>query len=63
MIAEEPICRICTVNPSEVADHIVERADGGAPFDRSNLQGACNRCNVAKGQRAAQARRKRRAAS
>lgn len=59
---EEPTCRIrthCDGARSEVADHIVEVEDGGAPFDRANLQGACHRCNVAKGQAAAQARRRR----
>lgn len=61
VIAEEPVCMIrlrCHGAPSQVADHIVERADGGALWDRANLQGACIRCNVAKGQRAAQARRR-----
>lgn len=61
---EEPICKIqirCAGDRSEVADHIVEIEDGGAPFDRANLQGACRRCNTAKGQLAAQARRARQA--
>lgn len=57
-LREEPTCRKCGA-PSEVADHIVELADGGAPFSRSNTQGLCNRCNVGKGQKAAQARRLR----
>lgn len=30
-------------------DHIVELADGGAPFDPANLQAACTSCNSAKG--------------
>lgn len=59
VLAEEPICRICRTRPSEVADHILELLDGGAPFDRSNLQGACTACNVSKGQKAAQRRRAR----
>jgi 5-methylcytosine-specific restriction enzyme A len=61
-LREEPTCRLrilCDGAPSEVADHIVEVEDGGAPFDRANTQGACHRCNVSKGQRAAQARRRR----
>lgn len=60
VILEEPTCRIrtrCNGDPSTVADHIVEVRDGGAPFDRANLQGACGRCNVSKGQYAAQRRR------
>jgi len=57
-LIEEPNCRICGA-PSEVADHIVELADGGAPFARTNTQGLCNRDNVSKGQKAAQARRQR----
>jgi len=62
VLQEEPICRLCHTNPSTVADHIVELLDGGAPYDRANLQGSCHRCNVAKGQRAAQRRRARDAA-
>jgi len=33
------------------ADHIVELADGGAPFDLRNLQAACMHCNLAKSHR------------
>lgn len=61
-ILEEPTCRlrlVCNGDPSTVADHRVALEDGGAPLDRANTQGACNRCNVSKGQREAQARRAR----
>lgn len=59
VIAEEPICHWCTVARSKVADHVVHLADGGAPYDRANVVGSCNACNVSRGQKAAQARRMR----
>lgn len=57
-LREEPTCRMCGA-PSEVADHIQELADGGAPFSRSNTQGLCRACNTGKGQRSTQARKRR----
>lgn len=39
-----------------VADHIVERADGGALYDQANGQCLCNAHNVLKGNRARAAR-------
>ena len=39
------------------ADHIVELEDGGEPFALENLQAACLRCNVAKGNKARGARK------
>ena len=44
---EEPVCRLCGRRPSQVADHVVERRDGGTD-DRGNLQGACWPCHSAK---------------
>lgn len=45
---EEPICRRCGVSPTYDVDHIVSIEDGGAPLDRSNLQGLCRRCHKIK---------------
>jgi 5-methylcytosine-specific restriction endonuclease McrA len=49
-LLEEPVCRRCG-RPSEVADHVVPIGPPfwGAPLDRSNTQGLCRGCNVAKG--------------
>jgi 5-methylcytosine-specific restriction endonuclease McrA len=33
------------------ADHIIELAEGGSPYDDSNLQAACVPCNSAKSNR------------
>jgi 5-methylcytosine-specific restriction endonuclease McrA len=39
---EEPFCRVSTcANPTTDIDHIIAVQDGGAPFDRNNLQGLC----------------------
>jgi len=57
VLAEEPVCHWCGTNRSTVGDHVVALADGGAPLDRANVVGACNGCNISRGQRAAQARR------
>ncbi|HVL49902.1 MAG TPA: HNH endonuclease signature motif containing protein [Actinomycetota bacterium] len=48
VMREEPYCRLCKVSPTTDVDHIVEAQDGGAPFDRSNLQGLCRPCHVRK---------------
>ena len=45
VIAEEPICRRCGVNPSTVAGHILPRSRGGTNA-RSNLRGLCASCNA-----------------
>ncbi len=52
------LCQIrrhkCRTRASEV-DHIVAVADGGAPFDPSNLRAACKPCNIgARNERVAQ---------
>jgi len=56
------VCQIrlpgCT-HRATVADHIVEREDGGADLELTNLQAACRRCNVAKRNTALAARAKR----
>jgi 5-methylcytosine-specific restriction protein A len=46
--AEEPICRHCQINASQMVDHIVALADGGTRLDRSNLQALCLRCHARK---------------
>lgn len=42
---------------ADTVDHVVELADGGAPFDPDNLVAACISCNVAKGNKARRARK------
>lgn len=58
-LTREPNCRDCG-NPATQVDHIVERADGGALHDPRNLQSLCTPCHLAKTQRAAQQRKRRR---
>lgn len=44
-----PLCEHCDLNgrltPGAVVDHIVERRDGGADYDHSNLQTLCHACH------------------
>jgi 5-methylcytosine-specific restriction enzyme A len=40
-------------------DHIVELEDGGAPLSLDNVQASCRSCNVAKGNKARDARLRR----
>lgn len=54
---EEPVCRRCKVTPTADVDHILELEDGGAPYDRTNLQGMCRPCHRIKTAEAARARR------
>lgn len=49
VLREEPVCHWCGRRPSTQADHVVELARGGAPYDRSNLVGACRQCNSRRG--------------
>lgn len=50
VLAEEPVCRICWEAPSTEVDHIVPLTDRlDLAMVRSNLQGACRRCNRRKG--------------
>lgn len=44
-IKREPQCRGCGSREHLQADHIVEIADGGSPFDESNLQTLCDTCH------------------
>jgi 5-methylcytosine-specific restriction enzyme A len=48
----------CTERATQ-GDHIVELEDGGEPFSLSNTQAACRACNVAKGNKARDARLRR----
>jgi 5-methylcytosine-specific restriction enzyme A len=57
---EEPECRSCG-RPSDETDHIVPLSDGGALWDRTNLQALCSDCHAAK-TRAENAKRNRRRA-
>ena len=47
-----PICQICEKNDKIVeavqVDHIIPLEQGGAAFDRDNLQSLCFRCHVIK---------------
>lgn len=58
--AHEPLCRHCAkagrITPAAVVDHIIERRDGGANYDPSNLQSLCHSCHNIKTQ---QERRRR----
>lgn len=47
---QEPDCRICG-QPTWCVDHIIAIADGGATWDRQNLQPLCRRCHARKSQR------------
>jgi len=65
VLVEEPICRECLkhgmVNPTEIADHIIPKAEGGTD-DRDNYQGLCSPHSKAKtAAEAARARKRRRA--
>lgn len=49
VLREEPLCRFCArageVVCATVVDHITPIADGGAPFNRANLQPLCASCH------------------
>jgi 5-methylcytosine-specific restriction protein A len=49
VIAEEPCCRACGSRERPCADHIVPVSQGGAIWDRRNLQRLCASCNGRKG--------------
>lgn len=53
--AEEPRCRLCDA-PASCVDHIVGIEEGGARWERSNLQSLCRRCHLLKSQREYRAR-------
>jgi 5-methylcytosine-specific restriction enzyme A len=52
----DPMCKLCQVRPSTIADHITALADGGAAYDMNNLQGICHQCNVVKTRQEVKAR-------
>lgn len=60
-IKANPLCSHCEsrgrIKAADVADHIVERRDGGADYDHANLQALCSSCHNTK---TAAERRKRR---
>lgn len=61
VLREEPLCRICSaehrISPTEVADHIKPKAEGGTD-ERDNYQGLCKPCHKVKTAReSARARR------
>lgn len=42
ILERDPICKICSVRPSQFCDHIVAKADLNGPAD---LQGVCGPCH------------------
>lgn len=52
VLARDPVCRICTVRPSTVADHIVPMTDD---HRLEALQGVCEPCHRLKTAREAAA--------
>lgn len=49
VLRDEPVCHWCKRRPATEADHLIELARGGDPFERSNLVGACKTCNSRRG--------------
>lgn len=47
IVKRDPICKICGIEPSTIADHIIPVAEGG-PDTLDNGQGVCSRCHDAK---------------
>ena len=51
-IKANPLCAHCDaqgrLKPADLVDHIVERRDGGADYDHSNLQSLCHQCHQKK---------------
>ncbi len=47
VLSEHPWCAACGRRANEV-DHVVRIADGGAEFDRDNLQPLCHDCHARK---------------
>lgn len=51
-LKRNPLCAHCgtrgRTKPADVADHIVERRDGGADYDHTNLQALCHSCHNTK---------------
>lgn|SRR5436190_21576924 len=45
VLAEQPICAICTERLSQEIDHIQPLSQGGAPYDRANVRGLCRDCH------------------
>lgn len=43
ILARDPVCKICHLRPSRMADHVISLRRGGSRLDR-NLQGACLSC-------------------
>lgn len=62
VLIEEPLCRACQaegrVSATTRADHIIPLAEGGTG-ERSNYQGLCHPCHVAKTARESARARKR----
>ena len=52
VLKEEPICRICGLNSSVTADHIIPVSKGGRTV-RENLRGVCKPCHDNRSQRQA----------
>lgn len=61
-LTTEPTCRACGSDERLQVDHITELADGGEPYDESNLQTLCEDCHKSKTAIARDLRRARAAA-
>lgn len=48
VLKEEPVCRVCGVNPSTQVDHLLPVAEGGSFFARDNCRGICRSCHAKK---------------
>lgn len=48
ILERDPVCKICSVRPSQFCDHIVAKADLNGPAD---LQGVCGPCHDRKSSR------------
>jgi 5-methylcytosine-specific restriction endonuclease McrA len=51
VLFEQPICAGCDNALAVDVDHVTPLAKGGAPYDRTNVQGLCPPCHSAKTRR------------
>lgn len=58
ILARDPLCKGCDIEPSTVADHIKPVVDGGQ-WTEENGQGLCRRCHAKKTAKERDARRTR----
>lgn len=62
VLQEEPVCHWCQQRESKHADHLIPlvviEEQGGDPYDRENLVGSCAECNVHRGSKLGNQRKK-----